>query len=148
MSSIKKEFFVQSGRNFKEIREHYYLSSSTKRIIQHEIFFGFHIKSLLSICTVCPRSLGPIDIVTYYIKWARTSWKFPTLAELFILSRNKEHKGYLYSSPPALSRSRVICGVWPVSLMICSLPVHARVRDGLSHSLQNCIWYKENKYVY
>ena len=27
-------------------------------------------------CTVCPRSLDPIYIVNYYIKWATTSWTY------------------------------------------------------------------------
>ena len=27
------------------------------------------------IVTVCPRSLDPVKIVTYFIKWAKTSWK-------------------------------------------------------------------------
>ena len=25
-------------------------------------------------CTVCPRSLGPFHIESYYIKWDKTSW--------------------------------------------------------------------------
>ena len=31
----------------------------------------------LKINTVCPRSLDPIHIVTYNIKWVKTSWTVP-----------------------------------------------------------------------
>ena len=33
--------------------------------------------------TVCPRSLDPLYIVTYYIKWVKTSWTYRNNSKYF-----------------------------------------------------------------
>ena len=37
-----------------------------------------NIKSKCVCCTVCPRSLYPFYIMSYYINWAKTSWTYST----------------------------------------------------------------------
>ena len=32
--------------------------------------------SIMALVTVCPRSLDPIYLVTYCIKWVKTSWTY------------------------------------------------------------------------
>ena len=105
--------------------------------------------------TVCPRSLDQFYKVTYNnMKQGKTSWTYSILVDfLYLIAYSRveirDTEGISIGLfLPSLVRG-VICGAWPVSLMICSLPAHARVRDaGLSHSRHNCIWYKVNKYVY
>ena len=33
----------------------------------------------VALLTVCPRSLDPIFIATYYIKWVKTPWTYSTM---------------------------------------------------------------------
>ena len=38
----------------------------------------FYVQNDILRCTVCPRSSGPFNILSHYIKWGTTSWTYST----------------------------------------------------------------------
>ena len=86
--------------------------------------------------TECPRSLDPIFVVTYYMKWVKkTSWTYSKIFKNFLPRGNRSYPysaGELFWRPiwtlsvqvPYRAFSREIPGVWSllVSLSLCRVP--------------------------
>ena len=80
MSSSKSKI-RKSGRN-AEISTLVYINLS-KYIICPRGLVQFNRR----LTTECPKSLGPLCIVTYYIKWVKTSWTY----SIYDKTRLNEH---------------------------------------------------------
>ena len=49
--------------------------------------------SIYLVATECPRSLDPIYIVTYFIKWVKTSWTDSVIHDLFEMIKVYSNRG-------------------------------------------------------
>ena len=70
------------------------IMEKTRKIANFHLYIFLYVIDLFSIrkSTICPRSLDPFNIVSYYVKWAKTSWTYSVHFILF-------YQGHFYSCP-------------------------------------------------